>query len=156
MRNDWTVRDVGTVVAGLIFILLGAWMIRESFAMSPLGSVFPRTIAAVMIVCSVMLVVQRLYRRPAPPADENPAGESTGRRLALVAVMAAWVFLLPVLGFFTSSLLAFLVLLAVANYDGWNLRRVLVYGASAVGIIVAFYLVFVELLLLPMPRGFLI
>ncbi|HSK41767.1 MAG TPA: tripartite tricarboxylate transporter TctB family protein [Arenibaculum sp.] len=154
MRSDWTARDVGTLVAGILFILLGAWMIRQSFAMSTMGAVFPRTIAGVMIICSIVLVIQRLLRRPGLPTEHIP-GESPPRMLGLIATMAVWVLLIPVVGFFATSLVAFVVLLAVANYDGWNTRRALSYGAVAVLVVGTFYLVFVELLLVPTPRGLL-
>lgn len=155
MRNDWTARDVGTIVAAILFILLGAWAIRQSFAMSTLGAVFPRTIAGVMIVCSLLLVIQRLRRRSGLPT-EHADNESPPRILGLIVTMAAWVVLIPIVGFFATSLVAFVVLLAVANYDGWNTRRAISYGAVAILVVGAFYLVFVELLLVPTPRGLLI
>ena len=146
-------RDLGGVAIAGLFILLGLWMEWESVGMSALGSVFPRTIATAMIICAIALIVRQLLR---PRVREVPVGESTPRRVALIAVMAAWVLLLPIVGFFATSFAAFLILLAVANYDGWTPRRTLGYGLTAIGVIALFYVIFVRLLLVPAPRGWLI
>ncbi|HVL73682.1 MAG TPA: tripartite tricarboxylate transporter permease, partial [Beijerinckiaceae bacterium] len=146
-------RDLGGVAIAGLFILLGLWMEWESVGMSALGSVFPRTIATAMIVCAIALIVRQLLR---PRVREVPVGESTPRRVALIAVMAVWVLLLPIVGFFATSFAAFLILLAVANYDGWTPRRTLGYGLTAIGVIALFYVIFVRLLLVPAPRGWLI
>jgi hypothetical protein len=151
MNDRRPTRIWGNFIVPLLFIGLGAWMIQQTAAMSTLGSVFPRTIAAVMLVCSIAVLARELLRPAA--RDSETSVESTPRRLAAIVVMGAWVLLLPVLGFFTTSLCAFLLLLAVANYDGWSPRRALAYGATAIAVMVSFYVVFVRLLLVPTPRG---
>jgi hypothetical protein len=44
-------------------------------------------------------------------------------------------------------------LVLVANYERWTLRRALVYGGSAVALLTGFYVLFVELLHVPAPKG---
>lgn len=150
--DDRSTRDAGGIVLPVLFVLLGLWMIWESAGMSALGAVFPRTIAAVMILCSLALIVlQWLY----PKARGASAGESTPRRVVLILIMGTWVLLLSVLGFFASSLLAFFALLVVANYDGWSWRRALQYGGAGIAVVGLCYLVFVRLLLVPTPGGLL-
>lgn len=152
-RQD-TVRtfDRGTVGFGLAFVALGLFMVVGARAMTPLGAVFPRTIGWAMIVIAAILVVTTVLRG-LPPRRYEPG--STLRRSALVAIMAAWVVLLPTLGFFATSGLAFAGLLVVANYDGWTLRRVVLYGGAAVALLTGFYFLFVELLHVPAPGGLL-
>lgn len=149
-------RDYPSIGLAILFITLGGWVLTETGAMSALGSVFPRAIAIAMIVLSLALIAQQL-RRPVRPAPERPpaANGSAARRSILVAVMAAWVFLMPFVGFFVTSLLAFLALLAVANYDGWTVRRLASYGAVGVAVVSGFYVLFVNVLLVPVPRGWL-
>ncbi len=149
-------RDYPSIGLAILFIVLGGWVLTETGTMSALGSVFPRAIAIAMIVLSLALIVQQLRRRARPAAERPPAANgSARRRFALVAVMAAWVFLMPFVGFFVTSLLAFLALLAVANYDGWTPRRSVAYGGVGVVVVSGFYLLFVNVLLVPVPRGWL-
>jgi len=145
-------RDAGGIVLAVLFVLLGLWMIWESADMSALGAVFPRTIAAVMILCSLALVVRQWLHFKARGAT---ADGSTFRRVALILIMGIWVLLLSVLGFFASSLLAFFALLVVANYDGWNRRRAFQYGGAGVAVVGMCYLIFVRLLSVPTPHGLL-
>ena len=127
----------------------------------------PRPAAALAAAVVQLLRTERLApetdaetpapRRVARPAAERPPASqgSTARRLALAAVMAAWALLMPVVGFFVTGVLAFLVLLAVANYDRWTWRRLAVQSAVGVAVVTGFYLLFVKVLLVPVPAGWL-
>ena len=144
--------DRGTLFFCVVFMALGGAMVWAAQSMTPMGAVFPRTIGLAMAVIAAVLFVVTLVRRG--EAASHPPG-STPRRVALVLVMAAWVALLPTLGFFAASGLAFLALVLVANYEPWSVKRALVYGASAVALLAGFYVLFVELLHVPAPRGML-
>lgn len=152
-------RDTGGMVIAVLSILLGLWVWQQSMAMTAVGAIFPRTVATALIIFAVILIIGDLRRhgRVAPTEEEPPKGapESTRHRLALIVIMAAWVLLMPVIGFFVSSLLAFLGVLVVANYDPWTPRRAIAYVLSAVVIVGAFYLLLVEVLLVPAPQGIL-
>lgn len=148
-------RDMPSIVLAILFMLLGGWVLAETGTMTALGSVFPRAIAIALIVISAALIVQQLRRPMRAGEEQTAAAGSTPRRFALAAVMAVWALLMPVVGFFVTSLLAFLVLLAVANYDGWTARRAAVYGVVGVAVVSGFYLLFVKVLLVPVPGGWL-
>ena len=77
------------------------------------------------------------------------------RRLALIVTMGAWILLIPVLGFFTASLLAFIALLAITNYDPLPASTLVRYGVAAVVTVGVFYLLMTEVLLVPVPKGLL-
>jgi len=157
-RRDWP-----GMIGAILFILLGLWVLQQSQSMTAMGSIFPRAIGTAMIVFSICLLIVNLWPRKAArdgaPAPEEtvPPGtaESTPRRLALAGILAAWVLLLPVIGFLVTSVLAFLGILVVSNYDAWTPRRAIGYIATAVVVVAAFYLLLVEVLLVPMPAGLL-
>lgn len=157
-RRDWP----GMIMA-ILFILLGLWVLQQSHAMSAMGSIFPRAIAIAMIVFSIGLLIVNLWRTRGArggttvPDETVPAGtaESTPRRLALVGLLVAWALLLPVIGFLVTSIIAFLGILVVANYDSWTLKRMVVYAAISAVTVLAFYLLLVQVLLVPMPVGLL-
>ncbi|MGJ3265116.1 MAG: tripartite tricarboxylate transporter TctB family protein [Salinarimonas sp.] len=143
--------DLGTIVLCVLFVALGGWMISGSFAMSPLGAVFPRVIAGIMIASALAILALRAVGRTGPtPAVETG---STPRRLLLCAVLVAWAVLMPRLGFFTTSIAGFLAVLAIAEYDRWTAKRTAAYVAAALALVGGFYLLFVEVLLVPVPRG---
>lgn len=157
MRTERRSFDVGGMIGAVVFILLGAWVLLESSTMSAMGSIFPRTIATAMIVLSLMLIGLNLagrYKAGVSLEGTAPTGEeSTPRRLFLVGIMLAWVLLMPVIGFLVSSIVAFLAIMVVANYDGWTARRTVVYAVAAFLIVVAFYWLMVDVLLIPVPDG---
>jgi putative tricarboxylic transport membrane protein len=145
-------RDYGTVLFAVIFSLLGLSVLWQTAGMSDLGSVFPRTVAIVIILCSLGLIARALLVRKAAEAGRGQE-ESMARRAMLVVVMLAWILLLPVLGFVLASILGFLALTAVANYDPWTPRLAGIYALSALIIVGAFYAVFALALNVPLPRG---
>lgn len=144
--------DVGGIVFGLLFIALGVWVITETSGMSQLGSVFPRSIAGAMIVFSTIMVITRLIR---PRGHEHPAPGSRRRWIGFIAVMTAWVLLLGVVGFFVTSLIAFMALMLVAQHDPWTPRLAVVLAISGVVIVAAFQALFTEVLNVPLPTGLL-
>lgn len=157
-RRDWP----GTIAA-VIFILLGLWVLQQSRSMTAMGAVFPTAIAIAMIVFSIALLIANLRPRKtlqdgATVSEETirpRTAESTPRRLALVGVLVAWALLLPVIGFLVTSLVAFLAVLVIANYDSWTARRVIGFVAGSVVVVAAFYLLLVKVLQVPMPAGLL-
>lgn len=156
MRSESKVRDGPGIVLAVGFIALGAWVILETGNLSPLGSVFPRTIGIALILFSLVSLVASLRSVPAGDEQaERKAPESTPRRLGLVAVMGAWGLLIPVVGFFVTSLLAFGALLVISEYEHWTARRAALYAVTMVVIVAAFYYLMQEILLIPVPKGLL-
>jgi hypothetical protein len=157
-RRDWP-----GMIAAVVFILLGLWVLQQSRSMTAMGSVFPTAIAIAMIVFSIALLITNLRPRKSvrdgatvPEEAIRPGtAESTPRRLALVGILVAWALLLPVIGFLVTSLVAFLAILVTANYDSWTARRAIGFIAGSVVVVAAFYLLLVEVLQVPMPAGLL-
>lgn len=113
-----------------------------------LGSVFPRTIASLMIALGLIYIVFTLRGR----TDRGPRVEGSNvRRVGVMAVMLAWAFTLEPMGFLPSSAAAFVVLLALANYDRWTARRAVGFAAASVLMLGGFYFLFKHLLKVPLP-----
>lgn len=148
-------RDLpGMVVAGL-FIVLGFVIYFGATGMSALGSVFPMTIAAALVVFSAILIVMNL-RRPLGPtgkAFEMTAG--TKRRFALGAIMLGWVILMPEIGFLVSSMIAFVAIMVVADYDRPPLKTWIIWIVTGLLICAGFWWMMANVLLLRMPAGLL-
>ena len=67
--------------------------------------------------------------------------------------MGIWALLLPSVGFFVTSLVAFLVLVAIATFDRLSLSEMVVHGVAAIAIVGAFQLLMDKVLGLRMPMG---
>lgn len=145
-------RDLPGIAGSAVFIVVGILAIWGSRDFTPLGSVFPRTMAAVMIVFATAYIVMALLRH-AKPAAAQPG--SAPRRLALVVVLIAWAFLLEPVGFLTTSVCAYCALLAIANYDRWTPRVVVTYGAVGALVLGGLYSIFFFALEVPLPQGLL-
>lgn len=149
--SDATPRpDVAGLVGCAIATVLGIGALFASRDYSPLGSVFPRTIAALMIVFALAYAITTL-RRPKPVS--RPTAGSTPRRAATMVVMLAWAFALAPVGFLFSSVVASLALLLIANHDRWTARTVLLYGLSMALVLGALYSLFRFALQVPLPVG---
>lgn len=145
--------DVRGVIGAVVFIVAGALAIYYSGEFSPLGSVFPRTIAAAMIALSAVYILVAVLRRR---AQEAPPQGSATRRLLLAATLLAWSFLLEPLGFLSTSIVCYAAVLVIANYDRWTPRRALAYAAVGISVIGALYGTFRFGLQVPFPAGILL
>ena len=147
--------DVAGLVCGGAFVLLGVFIFFGARGMSAIGSIFPTTISIGMIVFSLVLIALVLTRRTTSATARPESPESGAHRLGLGIALMAWVVLLPVIGFLTSSLAAFLAIMVIADYDRPGLRTWAIWTASGVAIVFAFWWIMVDVLLLRVPSGFL-
>jgi putative tricarboxylic transport membrane protein len=146
-------RDLRGIAGAAAFIVVGALAIGYSSEFSPLGSVFPRTIAALMIVLSAVYIVVATLRPAAPPPPERG---STVRRVLLASTLLAWALLLKPVGFLTTSVACYAIVLVITNYDRWTPRRIILYAASGIAVVGGLYAIFAYLLQVPFPQGLLL
>lgn len=144
--------DVPGMAGAAAFIVVGALALWYSREFSALGSVFPRTMAILMIVLSIAYIAMTLLR---PKASEPQPEGSVWRRGALMVVFLAWSLLLDRLGFLATSIVAFVALLVIANYDRWTPRMAVVYGLVGALVMGGLYSIFRFVLQVPMPEGIL-
>lgn len=150
-------RDVPAMLFGALFVGLGVLAYVQTKDMSAMGSVFPGTLSAVLVLLSVMLIAFQVGRPKAAAKAEVP-GElkpSNARRLAIIVAMVIWALLLPYIGFFVTSLLAFLVLTAIASFERPSVREMALYAVTALIIVGSFQLLMDKALGMRMPAGLL-
>lgn len=138
-------------IAGSVLAIAGgvlAWYHAGEF--SAMGSVFPRTIAVVMIAGAVAYIAVSLLRPMRQPAQ---AVGSVWRRVALVAVMVAWSTLLEKVGFLSTSVACFAAILVIANYDRWTPRMAALYAFASALVVGGLYAIFRFVLQVPLPEG---
>ncbi len=151
--SDAPQRDIPGIAGSAVFIVVGILAIWYSSEFSALGSVFPRTVAAAMIVFAAVYIAMALLRPQAPAA--TPAG-STWRRSALIVVLLAWSFLFEHIGFLATSVFAYAAILVIANYDRWTPRLAIAYTAVGALVLGGLYAIFHYLLQVPLPEGMLL
>ncbi len=140
--------DIAGAVGCVLAIALGAaaWWAARDF--SPLGSVFPRTVGALLIALGVLyLVFVALGRTKRAAALEG----ANVRRAGLAAVMLGWGFALGPLGFLPSSAVAMALLLVIAHHGRWTPRVVLLHGGSVGFVLIGLYALFKLALQVPLP-----
>lgn len=145
--------DIPSIIGAAIFIVIGALALYYSSEFSPLGAVFPRTIAVTMMVLATVYIVVAVLRPRA--AEAQPAG-STPRRLLLAITMLAWALLLEPLGFLGTSIICYAAILVIANYDRWTPRSALIYTAVGAAVLGGLYGTFRFALQVPFPAGILL
>ncbi|MCM2296088.1 tripartite tricarboxylate transporter permease [Rhodoferax sp.] len=150
-------RDVPAMLFGVLFVVMGVMAYVQTKDMSSMGSVFPGTLSAALVLLSVMLFAFQVGRPKAPRKTEVPdeVKPSTPRRLALIVAMALWALLLPSIGFFVTSLVAFGVLTAIASFERPSVRELVLYAVTALLIVGSFQLLMDKVLGLRMPAGLL-
>ncbi|WP_280570686.1 tripartite tricarboxylate transporter TctB family protein [Chromohalobacter sp. 296-RDG] len=139
-------------ILALVIIVIAIGALVFSRDMSIMASVFPRTIATLLLIFSIALLIRAFVSCPQIP---KPQPGSLRRRLGLVGVLLLWSFTLKWLGFLIASILSATALASLAHYHGWTFKRALAYGLVLAGIIAFFYTLFAILLNVPLPVGLL-
>ena len=151
----------GTSVA-LLFAAFGVMLMVSTGRMTPMGSVFPITISAAMVVLSIVLILRNVIlgireARTSPTSRSTAIPPDTAgsmpRRIIFLVTMAAWIALIPVLGFFVASVLAYFAIMVVATHERLPVREIAVLTVIGFAILTGFYLMMTNVLLIPMPRS---
>jgi len=152
-QNDPLVKDTATIFMACLFILVSVIALWDTTHMLDSDSyVFPRAVALAMIVFSLILIVWNLIK-PRIEKKETITGASTVRRVSLVVVMLLSCLAMPWIGFLIPGIITFLLLMYIAMYDEWTLKKKILYPLVAVAIVVGFYSLFGNLLQVPLPIG---
>lgn len=150
-------RDVSAMLFGALFVGMGVLAYVQTKDMSSMGSVFPGALSAALVLLSVILFSFQVGRPKAPGKTEalDEVKPSTPRRLAIIVAMVIWALVLPSIGFFVTSLLAFLVLTAIASFERPSVRELALYAVTALVIVGSFQLLMDKVLGMRMPAGLL-
>ena len=152
-QNDPLVKDTATIFMACLFILVSVIAMWDTTHMLDSDSyVFPRAVALAMIVFSLTLIVWNLIK-PRIEKKETITGASTVRRVSLVVIMLLSCLAMPWIGFLIPGIITFLLLMYIAMYDEWTLKKKILYPLVAVAIVVGFYSLFGNLLQVPLPIG---
>ena len=146
-------------VAAVILFAAGLFGWVEAQRYGPLSRLFPQVVAVALMLLSLMLLLQSFSagaRRAAVAYRERrAAGERPDTRGVILAllVIVAWTLLLEVLGFWTTSVLAFALLVYVLRSP--DQRAVAVWKTVFAGalLVTLFVLLFRITLRVPLPEG---
>lgn len=152
------------IAGGVTLILAGAyWFEADAIRASPLAgngvgaSAVPKGLAIALACFSIGLILQSAWAWRNAPDDEASADAAHDRRaavrkhlraLGMLLIGIVFLAILNYLGYWLSLVLMFVV---TAYYNGRSVSKGLVLFAAALS--VAYYLLFVQFLGIPLPSG---
>ena len=145
-------RDLAGTLIAAGFIVIGAVAWWDTADMSdPDSYVFPRTVIVLIIAFSLLLILRNLLlgggRHHLSTAGSWP------RRVGLVAAMLLGALAMPLVGFLPSGIAVFLAIMLLAMYDPWTGYRRVVFPLVGFAIVIGFFVLFSEVLRVPLPLG---
>lgn len=143
--------DRGTLVVTALLLVLAVAALWQAREFSPLGAIFPRAISAVLLLACIITLWRVLRGRTRPV--RGMLQEDALRGLLLIVIMALWIALLEPVGFRVASIVAYLALALVTVREPLTIWRVTRYLLVAIVFVVAFELLFVHMLKVPLPSG---
>lgn len=130
-------RDV-IFAAILVLFSISAWM--QAFALSTRAAMFPRLVIALLFGFSVIYLLRSLWRVPVTE-EVRPFFRNAARFVMALLLIAAYVFIFPRVGFFTTTFI-FIPVFSVAI----GMRRIANVLLGSVIFTVGAWVVFVVLL----------
>jgi hypothetical protein len=82
------------------------------------------------------------------PATEMPTAKELGRTLGVVGITLVYLYLMPILGFFVSTIVFGIVYLLFLRE-----RQAVTLISAPIFLVLLIYIVFTQLLVVPLPRG---
>jgi hypothetical protein len=155
MQQTERTRDFGSVIIAALILLFGVVVIWDTTTYSDFDSaVFPRIVSSGMIALCLLYIVLWLIGLAGARAGDGETEEgSWPRRVGLVILMLGGTLAMPWAGFILSSLVTFAALTLIAMYEPWTTTRIIVYPLVGIAVVLGFYVLFGELLRVPLPEG---
>ena len=143
------IKDLTSFISGICFIILSIVLFHEANQLSPFASVFPYAITSVLVLLSILLIIRSMKVNF---KVEKEAVE-TLKIILLCIVFFAWIYFLERTGFILTSLIAFNLLILINTGLNMSIKKIIIYMISGSIFILALYLGFKTLLLVPLPEG---
>jgi hypothetical protein len=146
------------LAAGVFSLLFAAAFYVQSDALKGIGRDYPLGLIVFIALGGLFLLAQgirkRLSGRDTAPADAEPT--AYGRVAVITAASVTYALLVPLLGFYTASMVFLFASAAVLNDagQGWK-KNVMAACALTVIMCLAVWLGFAALLRVPTPEGLL-
>jgi hypothetical protein len=119
---------------------------------SNLASLFPRVVIVALAVFSAVLLAKSWIKPERKRLFQGVAKRYVGITVGMIAL---WVGLITSLGFFVSSILFFNLMVWLVSRKKRSLPSIAFSLVVVAAIVTFFYLVFREILLVPLPKGML-
>ncbi len=141
------------------FVVAAAFAVLSFWKTDPEVYLFPRIIAALMLLLAMVQVVSFLrLSRPGPAPDELTRQRIPWRQLVSgLAISITMVLLMEILGFYTSSFLAFLAIIVLyGKRQVTDPKSLAIKAGISVLFMVIIYTLFWQLLHVRTPTGWLL
>jgi len=149
-------REINTDIAsGIIGLTLTAIFYFSLEDISRLSIMFPETMISLMGLISAGLVIKGFIK----PSRDRIFNVGSNRRWMVTALLFfLWVFVMPIIGFFVSTVVFMTVLVVYLARSRIKVTpaKLLIWCPVIVVEVTFFYLIFTKFLHVPLPRGFLI
>ena len=143
------IKDLTSFISGVCFIILSFILFYEANQLSPFASVFPYAITSVLLLLSVLLIIRSLKVNFVVQKETV----NILKIILLSIVFFAWIYFLERSGFILTSLIAFNLLILINTGLNMSIKTIIIYMISGSIFILALYLGFKNLLLVPLPEG---
>lgn len=146
-------RDVNTdLIAGILGILLTAVFFFALEDVSWMSIIFPKTIVYLMAIISGLLVLKGFIKPSLRPIFNF--GSNT-RWIVTGILFFLWVLVMPVLGFFVSTVVFMTAIVAYLARARMTLTigKFILWVPIVIAEVTFFYLIFTKILYVPLPEG---
>tara|TARA_B100001094_G_C17519833_1_gene479568 strand:- start:24 stop:476 length:453 start_codon:yes stop_codon:yes gene_type:complete len=143
------IKDLTSFISGICFIILSIILFHEANQLSPFASVFPYAITSVLVLLSVLLIIRSIKVNFKVEKD----AVDTLKIVLLCIVFFVWIYFLERTGFILTSLIAFNLLILINTGLSMSVKKIIIYMITGSVFILALYLGFKTLLLVPLPEG---
>lgn len=146
--------DRAGLAGSVVFLGLAVVMLMQARGLSPMAAAFPYAIGGALAGLSVLQILRSLRGHGGINA-EGAGADGTVRGLVLAATMLGWALVFPHLGLFVTSLAACIILMLTGQFGRLTARRLAVYLACLLAMVVGFYLTLDRVLNVPLPQALL-
>lgn len=152
MQSNKGKQNTDLIVAIFMFIVVTIFWIQVQHLSSPLDIIYPRFILICMLILSSILLIKSLIK---PDREALFLIKYKTNLFIAVVTGVIWISLFSILGFFISSIIAFIFLtIILGEKSEKNLKKIISTIIVSLVIVIVIYFLFSKILEVPLPKGF--
>lgn len=145
------------IIPSIGLILLSAWVFYETSTYPPEASLLPRLMAYIILFLSATLIIKAISKVfSTGEAKQGEQSASSGQWVKIIPAVCLWVIsiaVIPVIGFFLTLGLFWLILVLYLEGKGFQPGNLLKCAGYGLVITVLLYLIFRVGVQVPTPTG---
>lgn len=151
-----TKEKVKDLILSVLILIISFVFYLQTKTLTPPADIFPKVVIMILSVLGTILLIKTLFIRKNDNDEEMQDEINQKKKWISITSLIGYVILMPILGFYTTSVIFLISLSLYLAGEKVTIKRILKSMIVSLSVVCILYIGFSLFLKIPVPSGFLI